>query len=122
MSQPSKKILVVNRKSPYGSLRSREAIDTLLVASAYGVDVSALYLDDGVFQLVKSQHPEQIQSKNIAKMVSAFEMYDLKNIYVDEQSIAYRGLQAQDFVTPVKVLNTDQIKSLLHQQDQILSF
>lgn len=122
MSATSKKVLVVNRKSPYGNLRSREAIDTLLVASAYGLQVSALYLDDGIFQLIQSQQADQISSKNIAKMISAFEMYDLKDVYVDASSMEKRSIQEQDFVLPVNILTTEQIKTLLHQQDQILSF
>ena len=122
MHEQRKKILFLSRKAPYGSEQAKEAIDAMLVAAAYGQEVSVLFLDDGVFQLLQNQTPETINRKNTAKMISAFELYDLKNIYVDQDSLQQRQIEIKDLIIPVEILENSRVVDLMHQQNQILSF
>ncbi len=52
---PSKKLLFISRHAPYGSSLARDALDAVLASSAYDQQLSLLFMDDGVFQLLKNQ-------------------------------------------------------------------
>ena len=50
-----KRILFLLRQPPYQSSRAIEAIESILVAGVFEQDVSVLFKDDGVWQLIKDQ-------------------------------------------------------------------
>jgi tRNA 2-thiouridine synthesizing protein C len=118
-----KKLLFISRQAPYGNATAREALDALLAASAYDQDLSILFMDDGVFQLVAAQNPKMIQQKNLGASLQALELYGIENIYIQWESLKKRGLTANDLaIEKVQIVDSGQIKQLMSQQDQILSF
>lgn len=118
-----KKILFISRQAPYGNANAREALDALLAASAYDQDLSLLFMDDGVFQLLSEQNPKTIHQKNLGASFQALELYGLEKIYAHAESLKKRGLERSDLsIDNIETLNSEQIKQLMAQQDQILSF
>lgn len=118
-----KKILFISRHSPYGNSKAREALDALLAASAYDQDLSILFMDDGVFQLISNQQPANIYQKNLGASLKALEIYDIHNVYVDENALLKRRIDKKDLVLEsVTVLNAIQIQQLMAEQDQLVSF
>lgn len=118
-----KKILFISRQAPYGNSTAREALDALLAASAYDQNLSILFMEDGVFQLVAEQNPKSIHQKNLCASLQALELYGIENVYIQQESIEKRGLKQEDFsLENLQILGSDQIKQLMSQQDQILSF
>ncbi len=117
-----KKILFVTRRGPYGSGLSKEALDALLASSAYGQDVAVLFMDEGVFQLMKDQDPSAINAKNLGAALPVLPMYDIEKIYASNRSLAERCLQMDDLVMPVIPLDDKAISRLLQEQDVVLSF
>lgn len=117
-----KRFLFVNQHPPYGTLKAKEALDALLMASAFEQTISVLFLGDGVFQLLKNQAPQSIGSKNISANISALPIYDVNAIFVDEQDLTERGLTSDNFILPVKALSSAQVAQLIQQQDIVLSF
>jgi tRNA 2-thiouridine synthesizing protein C len=118
----AKKLLFISRKAPYGCATAKECLDALLAASAYEQDLGLLFMGDGVFQLKKEQQPEAGRQKNISATLPVLSMYDIKDIYLQASALAERGLTADDLVIPVKALNNNDIRELMEQQDQLLSF
>ena len=118
----AKKLLFISRKAPYGCATAKECLDAILAASAYDQDLGLLFMGDGVFQLKKEQQPEQRQQKNISATLPVLPMYDIEDIYLQASALAERGLTADDLVMPVKALNNNEIRDLMAQQDQLLSF
>lgn len=118
-----KKILLISRSAPYGKSTAREALDVALAASVYDQDISILFMDDGVFQLLKNQHSELIAQKNIASILPALPLYDIENIYIHQQSLDERAIEFDDLIlNDLKSLNNKDVGHLLQQQDQLLSF
>src|SRR5690554_7301836 len=75
-----KRILLISRHAPYGSSIAREALDAVLASAAYDQQISLLFMDDGVFQLLAEQDPGSIGQKSFASMLSALPLYDVTNI------------------------------------------
>ena len=55
-----KKFLYVNRKAPYGTIYALESLEVVLIGAAFEQDVSLVFADDGVFQLMKGQKTDGI--------------------------------------------------------------
>jgi tRNA 2-thiouridine synthesizing protein C len=123
MSMPSKKILFISRHAPYGSSLAKDALDAILAASAYDQQLSLLFMDDGVFQLLKDQSSSEIAQKSFAAILPALSLYEINTVYVHEESLAKRQLTLNELVLDsVQLIDSSAISSLLAQQDQLLSF
>ena len=117
-----KKFMFVNRKAPYGTVYALESLEVVLIAAAFEQDVSVVFVDDGVYQLKKGMQTKAIATKNFSPTYRALEDYDIDKLYVDADSLAARGLTAEDLVTDVKVVGSAELAELMEQQDVVLSF
>jgi tRNA 2-thiouridine synthesizing protein C len=117
-----KKFMFVNRKAPYGTIYALESLEVVLITATFDQDVSLVFMDDGVFELVKGQQTKDIGIKNFSPSYRALEGYDVEKLYVDQDSLSARGLSEKDLLVPVEVLNAEQMGQLMAQQDVVLSF
>ena len=116
-----KRFMYVNRRAPYGTIYALECLEVVLVAAAFDQDVSVVFMDDGVCQLKKNQDTTGIGMKNFSKTYGALDDYDVEKIYVEKESLAARGLTADDLVIPVEVLAADDVREVMAQQDVVSS-
>lgn len=117
-----KKFMLVNRKAPYGSIYALESLEVVLIAAAFEQDVSVAFIDDGVYQLKKGMQTKAIATKNFSPTYRALEDYDIDKLYVESESLAARGLVAEDLITDVKLIERAALAELMEQQDVVLSF
>ncbi|MFZ2649099.1 MAG: sulfurtransferase complex subunit TusC [Burkholderiaceae bacterium] len=117
-----KKFMFVNRKAPYGTIHALESLEVVLIAATFDQDVSLVFLDDGVFELVKGQNSKGIGIKNFSPTYRALEGYDVEKLYVERESMQARALSEADLLVPVEVLSSSQMADLMAEQDVILSF
>lgn len=122
------KLLLLIRSSPYANLRAQEALDVALVASAFEQDISILYMDDGVYQLLNQQQGNALNQKHANAPISALHFYDIEKVFAAASSLEERGLEIEDLSESLGALAksgalTDaQISELIAEQDQVLSF
>ncbi len=114
--------MLVNRKAPHGAIFGLEALEVALVAGAFDQDVSLVFADDGVYQLVKDQDTKGIGLKNFAKTFRALEDFDIRKLLVEQEALLARGLSVDDLIIPVEVIAAKRIGELMEQQDVVLSF
>ncbi len=117
-----KKFLYVNRKAPYGTIYALESLEVVLIAAAFDQDVSLVFLDDGVYQLVRGQHTKPIDVKNFSPTYRALEGYDIEKLYVEKESLEARGLTEADLIVPVTLLSATEMAELMEDQDVVMSF
>ena len=117
-----KKFMFVNRRAPYGTVYALEALEVVLISAAFDQDISMVFLDDGVYELVKGQQTKAIDVKNFSPAYRALEGYDIEKLYVDADSLAARGLTEDNLLVPVEVLSAAQMAELMDQQDVVIGF
>jgi len=117
-----KKFMFVNRKAPYGTVYALEGLEVVLISAAFDQDVSMVFMDDGVYELIKGQHTKSINVKNFSPTYRALEGYDIEKLYVDKESMDIRGLTAENLIVPVEVLTAAEMGELMDQQDVVISF
>ena len=117
----SKRYLFILRKAAHSGAYAQEILDIILITAAFDQAVSILLLDDSVFQLKKHQHPEKHGMKDIAAIFAALEIYDVKNLYVEKESLLERGLCADNLCLPLKIILRKNLTQLMQQFDLVIS-
>ena len=117
-----KKFMFVNRTAPYGTVYALESLEVVLISAAFDQDVSLAFLEDGVWQLKKGQQTKGIETKNFSPTYRALEGYDVEKLYVEQESLAARGLSEDDLIVDVTVLSSAELGKLMEEQDVVLSF
>jgi tRNA 2-thiouridine synthesizing protein C len=118
----AKKFMFVNRTAPYGTVYALESLEVVLISAAFDQDVSLVFLDDGVWQLKKGQQTKGIETKNFSPTYRALEGYDVEKLYVEQESLAARGLAEEDLIVDVTVLTSAELGKLMEEQDVVFSF
>jgi len=135
MSQ-TKKFVYMNRTAPYGTVYALESLEVVLIGAAFEQEVQLVFIDDGVYQLVKGQSTDGIGMKNFSKTYAALGDYDVNQIYVDEQSLKDRGLTMDDLQelvyededddwaekSSMNLVSREQLATLMGEADVLLNF
>lgn len=123
MSQlPTKKIALINSRSPFGDNAGKDALDLALIFGSYEQEVSLFFHGDGVYQLITQQQPALIQQKDYLKTFAAFALYDIEHVYVCEHSLKERRLSSQFHIANVEVLSLSAFNEKLIEHQAIFRF
>lgn len=128
--------MFVNRKAPYGSVYALESLEVVLISAAFDQDVSVAFLDDGVYQITKGQNTTGISQKNFSNTYKVLGDYDINKLYVEEESLAERGLTKDDLMDlvwedededwadkpSIIMVNRQKMADVMAEQEVILSF
>lgn len=114
------KPLFIHHTTPYDSHNAQESLDALLVMAAFGQNPSVLFQGDGVWQLLANQHSEIMGKPSIIAQLSALELYDVSDVYVDEQSLISRGLAVEQLAINVQILPQAALKDFFQQHYPIV--
>lgn len=117
-----KKFMFLNRKAPHGTVYALEGLEVVLITAAFDQDVSLVFTDDGVYQLMKGIDTKGIEVKDFSKTYRALEGYDIEKLYVDRTSLDARGLTEDDLIVDVTVLADGEMANLMAEQDVVISF
>ena len=131
-----KKLMYVNRKAPYGTIYALESLEVVLIGAAFDQQVSLAFVDDGVYQLTRNQNTDGIGVKNFSRTYAALGDYDVRHVYVERESLQARGLTLEDLMPltyededddwaekdSLRVVDSEELASLMSEQDVILSF
>jgi tRNA 2-thiouridine synthesizing protein C len=134
--QVVKKFMYMNRKAPYGTIYALESLEVVLIAAAFDQDVSLVFADDGVYQLMKGQETDEIGMKNFSPTYSALGDYDIKKIYIEKESLEERGLSLDDLQElkyededddwaekdSIILVSRSELADVIDQQDVVFSF
>jgi len=132
----TKSFVYMNRKAPYGTVYALESLEVVLIGAAFEQDVKLVFIDDGVYQLTKGQSTDGVGMKNFSPTYSALGDYDIKEIYVDEQSLKDRGLSMDDLMeltwededddwaekSSMHLVNREQLAKIIGDADVLLNF
>ncbi|HIJ37984.1 MAG TPA: sulfurtransferase TusC [Rhodospirillaceae bacterium] len=109
----AKRIMFVLRNGKTAGPSTDERIEVAMMAQAFDQEVHLAYLDDGVFTLAAG--PD-----DLAALLAKIEESDISHIWVEQQSLAERGLA--DLVLPdlFAVLDRHQIIELMGQMHMVI--
>ena len=118
----SKSIAIINTQPPFGHAAAKEAMDLALIFGSYEQDTHLYFKGQGVLQLVNYKDPSELLIKDFLKTFSAFEFYELENIYVCQESLNELGVEAKFHIEGVKLLNRVELENSIKQHNNVLVF
>jgi tRNA 2-thiouridine synthesizing protein C len=78
-------------------------------------------LDDGVLHLKKNQQPDRLGMKDTAAIFEALALYDVNELYVEDESLAERGLQLSDLGLSVKHISRSAVAEFMKRFDVLVA-
>jgi tRNA 2-thiouridine synthesizing protein C len=115
-------VAVVMRKAPYGSVYTAEGFRTLMGIAVFEMDISVVFVDDGVYALLKAQDPSKLDMKPLGDAFPMLTEFDVEKFYVHDESLRERGLTTDDLLMDVEVVNGAQIAQILETAGRVLPF
>lgn len=133
MAGKGKKVMVTVRKAPHGSIYVQEGIEVMFIFATYDMDLSVVFLDDGVLALQPGQDTKGLGIKGFMASLGALVDWEVTNVYVDRQSLKERNIAEDGIISigknedtdePIrpKVLDGAEIAAMMAQQHSIVSF
>lgn len=116
------KVLIIFRSGPYGHINSLEGVRIAQGLLVLDVENEAVFIDDGVFNLIKDQNPDGIGHHSVMGALEAMHRYEIP-IYAIESSLKQRGIEPEDLdpKLEVKIITIDNFSELLVQADATIA-
>ncbi len=118
----AKSVLYVISSGPYSNARGQEALDAILIGASFDLDVSVLFIHDGVFQLKRGQNVRLSRLKQFTKTYKAFEDFGVEKVYIHDLSLNSRGLTDAELICAVTVLDQQGVRKLIADQTKVFTF
>ena len=118
----SRRILLVIKSSPYGSLMAAEGFRMATAMIAMDVLPQLLFIDDGLYCLLKNQKPKASGLNSYYERLKT--LADLVGLYAVKDSMAKRDLKSIDFdeTFNVKLLSMDETAKLILENETVIAF
>lgn len=127
-----RRILLVNRRGPYGSAYAQEALEIAMVGAAFEQQVSLALIDDGVFLLRRGQNTDDLAMKQFTAAYRALGDFDIDRVFVERESLLARGMEEDGLMAViadadgssrnlVEVVSSAQMSDIIHSQDILLN-
>jgi tRNA 2-thiouridine synthesizing protein C len=117
-----KKIAVLLCHSPFDSAISREANDMIMALAAVEHQVTVIYQDTAVLQLLPISNSASLGCKDFTPAQKLFDLYEVAAVVACAASISRFNIQLAQCLVPVTTLSEDAIATLLTQQHHVLRF
>ena len=110
------------RRPPYGTVYPAEGFRAMMGIAVFEMDLCVMFVDDGVYALVKGQCPEDIDMKSLAVGFASLPDVGITEFYVHEDSLSERGLTAEDLVMDVDVVSSEKLHEIMDGCTAVLPF
>ncbi len=116
------KILLIIKSPPYGNIRAGEGFRIATAMIAMDVLPQILFVEDGVYCLVKNQKAETVGLAPFEERLKT--LADLVGLYAFPDSIFQRKLKKSDLDPnyKVKVLSIEEASELISQNEAVITF
>lgn len=115
-------VIVLLRKAPYGSVYTAEAFRTIMGIAVFEMDICVVFMDDGVYAIVKNQNPEKLDMKPLGEGFPMLKDFNVNKFVVHAESLTERGLTAEDLVMDVEIKSSQEISDLMRTYGKVLPF
>lgn len=114
-----KRVLVVLCEPPHAGARARERIDLVLMALAFELEVSVVFVGAGVLQLLRpDDRADSVHDHGAA--LGSLALYGIHGVYAEAEALRRYRLEPEALRIPVTVLDATELAALIHRQDRLL--
>ncbi len=115
------KLTVLLTRAPYGSIQAAEAVRHVMGAVGEDIDVKLLLVDEGVYLAKKGQEAGQTEYTSLEEALK--DIIDMGGeVLIDKASLRDSGLDREDIIEGVEVVNSYDISQVLIDTDKTMIF
>lgn len=114
------RLLIIAASDPYADQQAQELLDAMLVAATFGAEVSLLFQDAGVLQLLPEQSADRLGRRSLSRQLDALPLFDIERVYVDLHALGQWGLKTYQLARPVMALDNQEMAALVAVHDQVI--
>jgi tRNA 2-thiouridine synthesizing protein C len=115
-------VAILMRKAPYGSVYTAEGFRSMMGIGVFEMDIHVVFVDDGVYALVKGQDPAGLDMKPLGEGFPMLPDFGVNKFYVHDRSLSERGLTPDDLVIDVEILDDAGVARVLESCGIVLPF
>ena len=115
-------VAILMRKAPYGSVYTAEGFRTMMGIAVFEMDLTIVFVDDGVYALLKNQDPSKLDMKPLGDGFPMLAEFDVEKFLVHDESLQERGLTKDDLLMDVEIVTSAQIAGVLESAGKVLPF
>lgn len=109
-----KKLLCIISTPPFKGAKVIEQLESAMVAAVFEMEVSILFIDEGIHCLHADQKGHQLGARSPGNLIQGLQMYEIDHLYAGEEAAAIC------LPTDVVVLTTSEQAELLAKQDLVI--
>ena len=115
-------VAILMRKAPYGSVYTAEGFRTMMGLAVFEMDISVVFLDDGVYTLIKGQDPSKLDMQPLGDGFPMLTEFDVTKFFVHDESLEERGLTPEDLLMDVEIVDSARVAEILESAGKVLPF
>tara|TARA_R110002073_G_scaffold197776_1_gene356876 strand:- start:384 stop:773 length:390 start_codon:yes stop_codon:yes gene_type:complete len=115
------KITFISRSAPYGQNRAKLCLDMALAAAVFEQEVNYVFMDDGVYQLLKGQTGSAIDCKTLGNALETLSLYGIDNVYAEKASLAKRGIDESELLPGLRTIENADIADMIGKADKVFN-
>jgi len=116
-------ILLLFRRAPYGTVFPAEGLRMAEALLAFQLPVKAVFLEDGVFDLVKGQGNKALDFGDLGAAFAGLVATGLKELLVVQEDLSARRVGIEDLVdAPVRAIRVTELRALVDEAKVVMPF
>jgi tRNA 2-thiouridine synthesizing protein C len=92
-----------------------------LASAVFEQGVNYVFLDDGVYQLLKGQDGAAIENKTLGNALETLALYGIENVYADQQSLKKRGIDKAELLPSMQFIDSDAVSKLIESSNTVFN-
>jgi tRNA 2-thiouridine synthesizing protein C len=117
----SKSHLFLFRRPPLAGAMNLEALDAALVAAAFDLPTTLLFLGDAVLQLMPAAPSHAPAGKSMARQLSVLPEYGIEQVHACARSLARHDLDPRQLSVATEPLDAPAITALIRRHSVVLN-
>ncbi|MER2492265.1 sulfurtransferase complex subunit TusC [Catenovulum sediminis] len=113
---------IIITSAPFENAKGQEALELALTLATFEQAVALFFSGSGLLQLLKSQNAELLKLKNYTDGFKALDLYDIEDVFIEQQSLADLHLNENDLLIETQALTKSEWLLQLANYNVILKF
>ena len=116
-------VLLLFRRPPYGTVFPAEGLRMAEALLAFQLPVKAVFLEDGIFNLVKGQGNATLAFGDLGAAFAGLIATGLKELLVVQEDLSARRVKIEDLVdAPVRAIRVTELRALVDEAKVVMPF
>lgn len=115
-------INIIISSPPFGLIDGKEGVDLALVCAAFEQDVNLIFVDEGIFHLIKNQNGDYFADKLHDKQLNALAFYDIESLYAEKESLQRFDLAPTSLLTNTILIDRLKINQFISTAQKTVIF